>query len=529
MSNRRGIGSQFGRLTKFEFPKFYGEDVQGWLYKVNKFFLLDSILDVQKVRLVSMHMFDKALNWHKQFIRKNGDNVALTVYEREVKNHFDFVFEDPMVELKILKHVTIVQLYQEKFEALMNMVELSEAYEVSLFIVGLKDEISMHVRMFKQNTLLDVYCLAKMQEATLQEIADKRAKNLCFYCDEKFVLGHKCSGQLFLLEICANKSASKEYELEPLLDEPVVQNFGESITNTPIISLNAMNEGNTYKTMRVKAYVGKHIVYSLIDYRSTHIFLDLKVAKKLGCKLKSTYPMDVSVAKGQVMSSFYEGKDFTWTLQGVKFTSDVFILPLGGCELVLAVEWLSILGEIKWNFKDLIMDFVYNDRRMVLRGTQKAALQWMSGKRQSKEISNGQCFAFIQTLCANSVDLARSESAAQALSAGQRLKEGCHINSSLLTLSIVVQKLSKGKHDHVNHRDSKLTHILLPCVGGNARTAIICSLSPAREQAFVKRLQKEMEGLENELRPPAPDNSALLKKKDQQIDKVLGLALALQK
>nr|GEV66920.1 hypothetical protein [Tanacetum cinerariifolium] len=401
MSNRRGIKSQYGRLTKFEFPKFYGEDVHGWLYRVNQFFLLDSIPDEQKVRLVSMHMFDKALNWHKQFIRKHGDNVALTMYEREVKNRFDFVFEDPMVELKILKHVTTMQLYQEQFEALKNMVELSEAYEVSLFIVGLKDEISMHVMMFKPNTLLDVYCLAKMQEATLQviktrqtpllttpktpyattsyanktvsyqpksttntlalpalntiskpvyvqprkqliqkEIADKRAKNLCFYCDDKFIPGHKCSGQLFLLEIYADKSASEEYGLEPLLDEPVVQNFRESITNTPVISLNAMNEGNTYKTVRVKAYVGKHTMHSLIDSGSTHIFLDLKVAKKLGCKLKATCHMDVSVANRQVMSSLI----------------------------------------------------------MVLRGTQKVALQWMSGKRQSKEISNGQCSVFIQTL-----------------------------------------------------------------------------------------------------------------------------------
>nr|GFA24650.1 hypothetical protein [Tanacetum cinerariifolium] len=48
-SNRGGIGSQYGRLTKFEFSKFYGEDVQGWLYRVNKFFLLDSIPDEQKI------------------------------------------------------------------------------------------------------------------------------------------------------------------------------------------------------------------------------------------------------------------------------------------------------------------------------------------------------------------------------------------------------------------------------------------------------------------------------------------------
>ena len=41
----------------------------------------------------------------------------------------------------------------------------------------------------------------------------------------------------------------------------------------------------------------------------------------------------------------------------------------------------------------------------------------------------------------NFVDLAGSERASQTLSAGARLKEGCHINRSLLTLGTVIRKL----------------------------------------------------------------------------------------
>lgn len=39
------------------------------------------------------------------------------------------------------------------------------------------------------------------------------------------------------------------------------------------------------------------------------------------------------------------------------------------------------------------------------------------------------------------IDLAGSECASQTLSAGTRLKEGCHINRSLLTLGTVIRKL----------------------------------------------------------------------------------------
>lgn len=44
-------------------------------------------------------------------------------------------------------------------------------------------------------------------------------------------------------------------------------------------------------------------------------------------------------------------------------------------------------------------------------------------------------------LVQNFVDLAGSERASQTASAGTRLKEGCHINRSLLTLGTVIRKL----------------------------------------------------------------------------------------
>ncbi|PAN07334.1 hypothetical protein PAHAL_1G327400 [Panicum hallii] len=153
---------------------------------------------------------------------------------------------------------------------------------------------------------------------------------------------------------------------------------------------------------------------------------------------------------------------------------------------------------------------------------------------------------------ANFVDLAGSERASQALSAGTRLKEGCHINRSLLALGTVIRKLSMGSNAHIPYRDSKLTRILQPSLGGNARTAIICTLSPATshieqsrntllfgscakevvtnaqvnvvmsDKALVKHLQKEVARLESELRQPASNSSleALVKEKDNQIRKM---------
>ncbi|XP_019424229.1 PREDICTED: kinesin-like protein KIN-7F isoform X3 [Lupinus angustifolius] len=153
----------------------------------------------------------------------------------------------------------------------------------------------------------------------------------------------------------------------------------------------------------------------------------------------------------------------------------------------------------------------------------------------------------------NFVDLAGSERVSQTNSAGTRLKEGCHINRSLLTLGTVIRKLSKGRNGHIPFRDSKLTRILQSSLGGNAKTAIICTMSPARshveqtrntllfascakevatsaqvnvvvsDKALVKQLQKEVSRLETELRisatpHPISDSTALLREKDREIE-----------
>ena len=46
----------------------------------------------------------------------------------------------------------------------------------------------------------------------------------------------------------------------------------------------------------------------------------------------------------------------------------------------------------------------------------------------------------------------------------------------------MIKKLSEGVEKaggHVPYRDSKLTRILQPSLGGNAKTAIICAVTPA--------------------------------------------------
>ncbi|XP_071770328.2 kinesin-like protein KIF13B isoform X3 [Centroberyx gerrardi] len=84
------------------------------------------------------------------------------------------------------------------------------------------------------------------------------------------------------------------------------------------------------------------------------------------------------------------------------------------------------------------------------------------------------------------VDLAGSERAAKTGAAGERLKEGSNINKSLSTLGLVISALAdqgagKNKSKFVPYRDSVLTWLLKDSLGGNSRTAMVATVSPAAD------------------------------------------------
>ncbi|XP_048054193.1 centromere-associated protein E isoform X6 [Megalobrama amblycephala] len=90
----------------------------------------------------------------------------------------------------------------------------------------------------------------------------------------------------------------------------------------------------------------------------------------------------------------------------------------------------------------------------------------------------------------NLVDLAGAERASQTGAEGTRFKEGCNINRSLFTLGQVIKKLSdESQKGFLNYRDSKLTRILQNSLGGNAKTVIICTITPATVDETVSTLQ----------------------------------------
>eukprot|EP00026_Physarum_polycephalum_P002928 Phypoly_transcript_02937.p1 GENE.Phypoly_transcript_02937~~Phypoly_transcript_02937.p1 ORF type:complete len:847 (+),score=227.10 Phypoly_transcript_02937:363-2543(+) len=80
------------------------------------------------------------------------------------------------------------------------------------------------------------------------------------------------------------------------------------------------------------------------------------------------------------------------------------------------------------------------------------------------------------------VDLAGSERLSKTQAEGERLKEAQHINKSLSALGEVVNHLV-SKSSHVPYRNSKLTHLLMDCLGGDSKTLMLVHINPSELSA----------------------------------------------
>ncbi|XP_068644696.1 uncharacterized protein [Aristolochia californica] len=347
------------RYLKLDFLTFDGStDPLIWLYRCDQLFYNQRTPADDQVQLAANHMLDEALLWFHQF--KNEHLVQdWDLFKQSCMLRFGPpTRSNPLERLARASNFVRPSEYVHLFtadltEALRLEVELYDPRDLD-HAMNLARTIDAKQRVLKESLVrrpswpsraptngpssysgttrpgpnsaprADISTSTPpapyIKKLSRQEMEQRRAKGLCYNCDEQYVQGHLCK-RLFCLEVFNDPE-----EVQPVEDSV------ETEQDAPAISLHAIT--------------GMHISNTM---QNTGI--------------------SVSVAKGAKISSAGISTTTPFSIEGYSFVSDFFVIPLARFDLVLRIKWLQMLGPILWDFKSLTMMFIAAQRQITLHGT----------------------------------------------------------------------------------------------------------------------------------------------------------------
>jgi hypothetical protein len=88
----------------------------------------------------------------------------------------------------------------------------------------------------------------------------------------------------------------------------------------------------------------------------------------LGLQLQPIAPSLVKVANGDCIHCQFMVPQFTWWFQGRTFTYDMRVVPLGGHDAILGMDWLAQWGDMSCNWANKTLKFMYQGTWVELQG-----------------------------------------------------------------------------------------------------------------------------------------------------------------
>ncbi|XP_039145476.1 uncharacterized protein LOC120282666 [Dioscorea cayenensis subsp. rotundata] len=425
------------RASQLEFPKFNGDEAKEWVATCNQFFEFCTVSENAKVPFASMYFSGQATSWYNSY-RKKHPGVSWDQFVVDLLYRFHDEENDSLVgEFSKLRHTTTVEDYQNRYEELLPYAEeangqgFTKQYLIESCLSGLKEEVKVIVKLFKPNTVSEVFNVAKLVESgfhptdkriragawrspprpkpnlplppllptpplekklptattsllnmnpsrsqtiptarklTPDEYQRRKEQNLCFNCEEKFFKGHQCNKrQLYYIATDENEEGADNLEHEQF----DVQEEDPEILMFPV---NAVLRSNAV------CFKGNHKgteMSFLIDCGAAESFINRNTAHKLQCKLDQTTKVLAVSYKGDYEPVDKMCKNFPFNIKGYDFTADLRVVPVDGYDALLGLDWLEKM-DVTCNFKSKTLFFDYKGEAVKIQGDNTSSIPKVS-------------------------------------------------------------------------------------------------------------------------------------------------------
>jgi hypothetical protein len=190
-------------------------------------------------------------------------------------------------------------------------------------------------------------------------MVELQLKGLCYNCDDKYFLGHKCKEQNIFMAI--SKDVSEEDVEVPLVSvslEPTdITPPSDPPEVEPVISLNALTGFSSPQTLKIIGYIKHRKVIIIVDSGSTHTFIHHRIAQETHSYIHVVNNFQIMISNGGSMKCGGRCENVRLQIGDYHLKSHIFSINMGGCDIVLGANWLMTLGLILLDFKELTMKF----------------------------------------------------------------------------------------------------------------------------------------------------------------------------
>jgi hypothetical protein len=158
---------------------------------------------------------------------------------------------------------------------------------------------------------------------------------------EKFFVDHKCKSKgVFLLKL------DDGAEVEAV---SVAEDLG--------ISLHALTGIDIVDMVKLHVHVNDKTLVALMDPGSTHTFVKEAVVPHLGLPVTPRSRLTIKVFNDERVASQGVCKEADMVIDVEHFSTNLYVLPLDGFDIILGIQWLCTLGPIVCDFGTLTMSF----------------------------------------------------------------------------------------------------------------------------------------------------------------------------
>jgi hypothetical protein len=118
-----------------------------------------------------------------------------------------------------------------------------------------------------------------------------------------------------------------------------VQSNTEAAALHMLLSKEAQGASNSSRMLKFLGEIQGNSIVLLIDYGSSHSFINERLASSLAAVTSVAQFMAVQVANGQMLHSNFVSDHAEWQIQGYTFSSSLKVIPLPYYDMIICINW----------------------------------------------------------------------------------------------------------------------------------------------------------------------------------------------